>query len=56
MAPFVYRCPNTGKQVQAWTADDPTEDDAYQSVTCLACAAVHVVNPKTGKILGTDDE
>jgi hypothetical protein len=56
MAPFVYRCPSTGKQVQAWVADDPTEDDTYHAVTCLACNVVHLVNPKTGRILGTDDE
>ena len=27
MAIFLYRCPNTGQQVQGWIADDPTEDD-----------------------------
>ncbi len=58
MAPFLYRCPNTGQNVQAWAADDPTEDDdnTYQTMTCLACAAVHLVNPKTGRVLGGDDE
>jgi hypothetical protein len=25
-------------------------------VACLACAQVHLVNPKTGKVLGFDDE
>jgi hypothetical protein len=57
MAPFLYRCPNTGRQVQAWAADDPTdEDDAYRQVTCLACAGLHLVNPKTGKVAGSEDE
>jgi hypothetical protein len=57
MGPFLYRCPNTGRQVQAWSADDPTEDDdAYQTVTCLAYAGLHLVNPKTGKVVGGDDE
>jgi hypothetical protein len=57
MAPFLYRCPNTGRQVQAWAADDPTEqdDDTYQSVTCLACAGLHLVNPRTGKVIGADE-
>jgi hypothetical protein len=46
MAPFLYRYPNTGQQVQAWAADDPIEkDDAYQMVTCLACTALHLVKP-----------
>ena len=57
MAPFLYRCPNTGRQVQGFVADDPTEDsDEYQSVTCLACAQTHFVNPNTGNVLGEDDE
>jgi hypothetical protein len=41
MAPFLYRCPNTGRQVQGFVADDPTEDsDEYQSVTCLRSSAL----------------
>ena len=57
MPPFLYRCPNTGDNVQAWATDD-TEDDAlaYVQVTCLACAQAHLVKPKTGKVLGSDDE
>jgi hypothetical protein len=50
---LVYRCPNTGKLVQAWTAEDPYEsDDAYESVRCVACRRVHMVNPNTGKVFG----
>ena len=58
MATFLYRCPNTGLNVQAWVADDPTgsDDDAYEAVTCTACTRVHMVDPKTGKVLGEDDD
>ena len=35
-------------------ASGHTED--YQTVTCLACQQVHLVNPTTGKVLGEDDE
>jgi hypothetical protein len=53
MPPFLYRCPNTGDNVQAWAADDPEDDDlTYVQVTCLACAQAHY--PKTGKVLGSD--
>jgi hypothetical protein len=39
MAPFLYRCPNTGDNVQGWAADDPEDDDlTYIQVTRLACA------------------
>jgi len=57
MAPFLYRCPNTGLNVQGWVADDPTEGEAelYEAVTCIACTQVHLVNPKTGRVLGTDE-
>ncbi len=56
MALFLYRCPNTGLNVQGFTADDPTDDDAgYEIVTCTVCTRNHIVNPKTGKVLGTND-
>jgi hypothetical protein len=58
MAGFVFRCPNTGMNVQGWVADDPTEGegDAYQSIACLICTRLHLVNPKTGKVLGADPD
>ncbi len=57
MPPFLYRCPNTSDNVQAWVADDPEDEDlTYVQVTCLACAQAHLVNPKSGKVLGADDE
>jgi len=57
MGAFLYRCPNTGLRAQGWVADDPTErdDNAYQPVTCLICPRIHLVDPKTGKVLGSDD-
>jgi hypothetical protein len=53
MAAFIYRCPVTGYNVQAFVADDPTKvADAFRSMTCTVCARVHLVNPKTGKVVG----
>ena len=51
MIPFTYRCPRTGQQVQGWAADDLTEGETYEPVTCTACARIHLVNPKSGKVL-----
>jgi hypothetical protein len=54
MAAFIYRCPVTGYNVQALAPDDLTKggEDAFQSVTCTVCGRVHLVNPKTGKVVG----
>jgi hypothetical protein len=53
MTVFIYRCPNTGQQMQGWTDDPPVADDpeAYQLVKCIACSRVHWVNPRTGRVL-----
>jgi hypothetical protein len=57
MAPFLFRCPNTGQNVQGWSADEVTdEDDTYQSFQCIACTRVHPVNVKTGKVLGQEED
>jgi hypothetical protein len=55
---FVFRCPNTGLNVQGWVAENPSEpeSEAYEAVTCTACARVHLVDPRTGKILGSKDD
>jgi hypothetical protein len=57
MAPFLFRCPNTGYRVQGFVAEDASDGaDDYQAIACLACQRVHLVNPTTGKVLGADDE
>jgi hypothetical protein len=56
MVPFLYRCPNTGKSVQSFSAEEVEDDNTYTSVTCLACRQLHYVNPTTGKVLGENDE
>jgi len=62
MPPLRYRCPNTGLNAQG-VADDPTDDESdpidnesYAPVTCIACTRTHLVNPKTGKVLGVDED
>jgi hypothetical protein len=56
MVTFLYHCPAIGLNVQSYIADDPTDDEAFESVYCIACTRVHLVNPKAGKVLGVDDE
>jgi hypothetical protein len=52
MATFLYRCPNTRLRVQGWSADDASEEVAYEPVRCIACSQMHYVDPATGKVLG----
>jgi hypothetical protein len=57
MAPVIFKCPVTSENVQRWLADDPNApNDEYEAVTCPACVRVHLLNRKTGKLLGQDDE
>ena len=58
MAAVIFLCPNMGVPVQGWFADDGAENggETYEGVTCLACRRVHMVNPRTGKILGQSSE
>jgi hypothetical protein len=32
------------------------DDDIHQSFQCIACTRVHLVNLKTGKVLGEDED
>jgi hypothetical protein len=58
MATVLFLCPSTGYRVQGWFADNGSEDsgEMYEVVTCLACRQIHMVNPRTGKVLGADEE
>jgi hypothetical protein len=57
MAALIYRCPKTGQKVQGWFADDGAESgESFETVTCPACCQVHLINLKTGKTLGFDEE
>jgi hypothetical protein len=52
---FLYRCPTTGYKVQgAIHAPAANDTSTYESVTCVACGRVHLVNPSNGHVAGTD--
>jgi hypothetical protein len=55
---FLYRCPVTGYRVQGFIADNPTEGNGhvYETLTCVVCNRIHLVDPKTGKVAGRDAE
>ena len=53
---FIFRCPNTGRDVHVWSEADFKTSPAYEPVTCLAYLSVHSVDPKTGRVLGSDND
>ena len=56
---LLYRRPNTGRTVQEWSADEVTDDNddnTCQSFEFTFCTRVHLVNPKTGKVLGGEED
>jgi hypothetical protein len=56
MAHFVFTCPATSMNIQHFLEDDQdAPDHEYEGVSCPACAMVHFVNRKTGKLLGRDE-
>ena len=55
MPSVIFRCPNTGRNVQGWLDEDVSASDVYVSVECPACTRSHLVNPKTGRVLGSND-
>jgi hypothetical protein len=52
--PMLRFCSAAGYPVQGWFAHGMSRDckDIFEGVICLACGGVHLVNPKTGKVLG----
>jgi hypothetical protein len=56
---FLYQCPTTGRTVQGWSAEEvgvQEDEDTYQSIDCLACTLVHLINLKTGRVLVVREE
>jgi hypothetical protein len=53
-----YKCPTTGLTVQTWSATDPAayDDRTYENIICPICTRMHLVNPKSGKVMGQDDD
>jgi hypothetical protein len=49
---ITFLCPNMGVSVESWLADTEDTDEIYERVTCLACRQLHMLNLRTGKILG----
>jgi hypothetical protein len=51
MVPFVFRCPQTGLNVQhTWPDEDkPFDEKTYVFVACSSCTRMHLIDRSTGK-------
>lgn len=54
MVAFLFQCPMTGYSVQGLVPDPVADAETYVSITCTACSRTHLVNPKTGKVVGAE--
>jgi hypothetical protein len=44
-------------RVQHWlVGDDDVSENEYEAITYLACSKLHLLNRKTGKLLGDENE
>ena len=55
MCSFTYRCPHTGFRVQSFVSIQPS-GGIYEAVECVACGRVHLIDPATAEVIGTDKE
>ena len=56
MKNILFTCPVTNQNVQHRIELASDRDDDYESVRCLACAGIHFIHLKTGKVLRRDKE
>jgi hypothetical protein len=52
MSPFTFRCPTSALIVQGFASDGASVGDYFEAVECNACKQTHLVNPRTGKVVG----
>jgi hypothetical protein len=58
MGNVIFKCPNTGLNVQHWL-DDAEPDyssSAYETLVCQACNRLHFINRSNGKLLGQQED
>ena len=54
---ILFICPETKLNVQHWIGnEEDVQEDEYESVDCPACAKLHFVNRKTGKLMAREDQ
>jgi hypothetical protein len=52
MGYILFKCPQTGMNVQHWLEDAGDPKDTHKAVVCQACTRLHFIDGSTGKLLG----
>jgi len=53
MVALLFTCPTTKMKVQHWVDDDARlSENEFVGVVCAACVKLHLINCRTGKLLG----
>ena len=57
MSNFVFKCPQTGMNVQHRQADEPVPGRCtYETVLCQACGRLHFINRSSHRLLGEKEQ
>jgi hypothetical protein len=57
MQEFLFQCPITGDKVQGSVDENSAVAfPFYAAVECSACQRVHLVDPRTSKVVGEDED
>jgi hypothetical protein len=58
MGNIIFKCPQTGLNVQHWLDDAEPRDpsSAYETVVCKACSRLHFINRSSGRLLGQQED
>ena len=59
MSNFVFKCPQTGMNVQHRQADESVPGDqrcTYETVLCQACGRLHFINRSSHRLLGEKEQ
>jgi hypothetical protein len=54
--PLHFQVPGNRLQRQHLDDDPDISENEYEAIPCPACTGIHLVNRKTGELLGQDDE
>jgi hypothetical protein len=54
MHTFLFRCPTTGLNVQGHGKAQDLPTQTYVAQHCPVCGGVHLVNPRTGKLMSEE--